>query len=190
MIEKKFDTNKLQKLNNPERLKDTPPDYIWDKLNPGKADVLVEIGAGTAFFSLAFMKQAKASKVFACDISDVMIKWVQENITPEYPNIIPVKTEEDSVHLEDEIADIVFMINLHHELHNPNQIVSESWRLLKPGGKVFIVDWKKESPTGPPIEIRCLPEQVKDQLEASGFKNVEYYNELPKHFLVIGEKDK
>jgi ubiquinone/menaquinone biosynthesis C-methylase UbiE len=189
MIEKKFDTNKLQMLNNPQRLKDISPVYIWDKLNIEKVDVLVEIGAGTAFFSIAFLQQAKASKIFACDISEVMIDWVKENVVPKYPNVVPVKTEEVTVPLDDEIADIVFTINLHHELENPTLTVNEAYRILKPGGRIFIVDYKKESLKGPPVQIRCSSEQVKKQLEDSRFKNINIFNDLPSHFLIIGEKE-
>ena len=81
------------------------------------------------------------------------------------------------------------MIALHHELETPGQMISESHRLLKPGGQIFIVDWKKEDmPQGPPTEIRCLPEQVRDQLDQAGFENIEMYNDLPKHFLITGRK--
>jgi len=188
--EKKFDHKKLEKLNNPMRLKDIPPDYVWDKLNIEKADVLVEIGAGTAFFSIAFLESAKQSKLYACDISEAMINWVKENVVEKFPNIIPVKTEEYSIPLDDGIADLVFMINLHHELDNPTLTIKEAHRILKPNGKIFIVDWeKKDMNEGPPKKIRCLPEQVKEQLESSGFIHVNIFSELPKHFLLVGEKD-
>ncbi|NOY77299.1 MAG: class I SAM-dependent methyltransferase [Calditrichaeota bacterium] len=190
MNEKKFDPQKLHKLNHPQRLRDIPPDYVWSKLNVEKTDVLVEIGAGTAFFSIAFLKYVKPSKIYACDVSEVMINWIKENVVPEYSNIIPVKTEEDSIPLDDEIADLVFMINLHHELDDPIRTVEESYRILKPGGTIFIVDWKKKDmPEGPPTQIRWLPEQVKENLVNSGFKYVNIFDELPKHFLVVGEKD-
>ncbi|MGE0087179.1 MAG: class I SAM-dependent methyltransferase [Desulfococcaceae bacterium] len=189
MDEKKFDPKKLDKLNNPNRLNDIPPHYIWDRLNMEKPDVLVEIGAGTAFFSIAFLRHAKHSKIYACDVSEIMIRWVKENVVPKFPNIIPVKTEENFIPLDDGIADLVFMINLHHELDNPALTVEEAYRILKPGGKIFIVDWKKENMAeGPPSQIRCLPEQVKEQIMNSGFKNVSIFSELPKHFLLVGEK--
>jgi len=187
MIDKKFDPRKLQKLNNPQRLIDIPPDFVWDKLHIEKPGVFVEIGAGTAFFSVAFLKQSTSSTIYACDISEVMIKWMNDNISPQHPNIIPVKTEENTVPLDDGVADLVFMINLHHELDNPQLTVAEARRILKPEGKIFIVDWKKEDmPEGPPTEIRCLPEQVKGQLLEAEFKQVAIYNELQKHFLVVG----
>ncbi len=190
MDEKKFDPKKLHKLNNPQRLKDIPPDYVWDKLNIENADVVVDIGAGTAFFSIAFLQQAKPSKIYACDVSEIMIDWIKANVVPKYPDIIPVKTEEDSIPLDDEIADLVFMINLHHEIDSSTLILEESYRILKPEGNIFIVDWKKKDmEEGPPTRIRCLPEQVRKQMIDSGFKRVEIVDEMPKHFLVVGKKE-
>lgn len=190
MSEKKFDPKKLQKLNNPQRLMDIPPVYIRSKLNMEKSEVLVEIGAGTAFFSIAFLQQLNPSIIYACDLSGTMINWIKENVSPKHPNIIPVKNEEYSVPLDDGIADLVFMITLHHELENPSLILEESYRILKPGGEIFIVDWKKKDmPQGPPVAIRYLPEQVKDQLIKSGFSGAHIFNKLPKHFLVVGTKN-
>lgn len=190
MNKKKFDPKKLEKLNSSNRLKDIPPDYIWDKLSIKETEVLVEIGAGTAFFSIAFLQHAKPWNIYACDVSEVMINWIKENVVPKFPNIIPVKTEEHSIPLDDAMADLVFMINLHHELDKPALTVEEAYRILKPGGNIFIVDWKKKNMAeGPPTQNRCLPEQVKKQLESSGFKHVKIFNELPKHFLLVGGKD-
>ena len=189
MTERKFDHKKLQKLNNPQRLLDIPPDYVWQKLNIQNPEVLVEIGAGTGFFSIAFLQKTKASTLYACDLSDIMIDWVKENVSPQYPQIVPLKAEEHAVPLDDGIADLVFMINVHHELEDPALTLGEANRITKPDGKIFIVDWKKEDmPEGPPTEIRYLPEQVKEQLLKAGFKDVNIYSELQKHFLVVGIK--
>ena len=43
-------------------------------------------------------------------------------------------------------------------------------------------------PDGPPVKIRYLPERVKEQMENAGFRDVNIYNELEKHFLVVGRK--
>ncbi len=189
MNEKKFDPKKLQKLNNPERLKDIPPDYIRGKLRSEAADVMIEIGAGTAFFSIAFLPIFKPTTIYACDISDVMLHWVTENVSSTYPAIIPLKTKEDSVPLDGGVADLIYMINLHHELDSPSMTLKESFRLLKPDSEIFIVDWKKEKMVeGPPERIRCSPEEVKTQLISSGFSDVTDYDELKKHFLVTGRK--
>ena len=189
MSDKKFDPKKLHKLNDPQRLIDIPPAFVCGQLSVQNPDVLVEIGAGTAFFSLAFHQQLKASTTYACDLSETMIRWIKENIAPQYSEIIPVKNEESSVPLNDEIADLVFMINLHHELEDPSLVMQEAFRLLRPEGEVFIIDWKKEDmPQGPPVEIRCLPEQIELQLAKSGFLTIRSSNKMAKHFIVVGKK--
>ena len=189
MNEKKFDVKKLQKLNNPKRLRDIPPEYIWARIDTSNPDVLVDIGAGTGFFSVHFLNLANGETLYACDISDTMIEWMEEHICPQNPGITPLKMEENRVPLDDDTADLVYMINLHHELDNSQAILSESYRILKNAGKIFIVDWKKtDMDEGPPEHIRWLPEQVKEQMAAANFRNVQLFNDLAKHFLLIGEK--
>ena len=189
MEEHKFNPEKLSNLNNPKRLIDIPPEWVWSKLGIKKPDVLVDIGAGTAFFSVAFLELVKPSTIYACDHSDIMIDWVRENVTPQYPAIIPVKTQDHAVPLDDGIADVVYTINLHHELDDPDRTVEESYRILKPSGAVFIIDWKKEAMAqGPPVHKRCSPEQVKEQLSRAGYRTVDVFDELEKHFLVVGRR--
>jgi ubiquinone/menaquinone biosynthesis C-methylase UbiE len=189
MDEKKFDPQKILKLNDPNRLLDIPPEYIWNKLNLIKSNILVEIGAGTGFFSILFVGYTKNGKVFACDISDIMIEWMKNNICPKYPNIIPLKMGKNAVPLKDGLADLVYMITLHHELDAPEKILKESFRLLRKKGKIFIVDWKKEdTPQASPGHLRCSPEDVKSQLISVGFEDLTIDDEMSKHFLVIAEK--
>lgn len=189
MSNKKFDPKKLKKLNNPQRLKDIPVDYILDQVGLQHNDVFVEIGAGTAFFSIAFMRHAQPEKLYACDISALMLEWIEENVVPDYPGIYPVQTKEVAIPLDDAIADLVFMIHLHHELESPQNTLDEAYRLLKTEGKVLIIDWKKEDmDEGPPTHIRCRVEDVKKQMERSHFKDIRFSSDLEKHFWVIGRK--
>jgi ubiquinone/menaquinone biosynthesis C-methylase UbiE len=118
-----------------------------------------------------------------------MLDWVKENVTPKCPAIIPVQTTENSVPLNGKEADLVFMINLHHELDDPSLALKESYRLLKGGGKICIIDWKKEEMAeGPPEKIRCTPDQINTQLQQAGFINTHIFDDLTKHYLVRGEK--
>jgi hypothetical protein len=60
---------------------------------------------------------------------------------------------------------------------------------VKPGGGIFVVDWKKKDmPEGPPAEIRCLPEEVEEQMRQAGFEKMMIDNDLQKHFLVVARK--
>jgi len=81
------------------------------------------------------------------------------------------------------------MINLHHELKAPEQILAEARRLLKPGAKIMIVDWKtEETPEGPPLKIRVAPGVIRGQLKKAGFVNIFESDGLPYHHILVGEK--
>jgi ubiquinone/menaquinone biosynthesis C-methylase UbiE len=189
MIEKKFDPAKLQRLNNPERLKLIPPDFIWAKLGLKDPKVLVDVGAGTGFFAVSFLQYMNQGKIFACDISEMMLSWMKDNICLKYPGIEVIKMQESVLPLKNEVADLVYMINLHHELDEPDVLFGECFRVLKKGGKIFIADWKKEDmDEGPPLGIRILPETVGQQLLGAKFQDIKIDVKMPKHFLVLGKK--
>ena len=184
----KFDPEKMEKLNNPERLNDIPPDFIWEKLDVQNPGTVVDLGAGTGFFSVRFAGMANVDKVYALDIAEVMVDYMKENIVPMHDKIEAMKMDESSIPLPDDIAGVLVMINLHHELHEPLKILQESARVLNPGGKLAIIDWKKkETEQGPPVNKRYNTETIHRQLEEAPFRSVKAYDEMPDHFLVVAE---
>jgi SAM-dependent methyltransferase len=189
--DKKFDPKKLAKLNDPRRLEYLNPDLIWEKAALLDPAVLVDVGAGTGFFALLFSRKMKNGKVYACDISAEMISWMNDNLPAESKGIvIPVRMQETSVPLPDGTADLVYMINLHHELEDPQRILEESLRLLKKGGKVMVIDWKKEgTPEGPPLELRVREETIESHMRDAGFSEITKYAALPYHYFLIGKKN-
>lgn len=189
MREKKFNTEKFEKLNNPERLKAIPPKFISEKLGDINPKTILDIGAGTAFFSIQFLEIYNNSKIYACDISDLMINWIKENVSTKYERIIPLQIQESRIELENNIADLILMINLYHELDSHMEMLIECYRLLNSGGKIAICDWKKEQTEGGPSpNFRVDFKDVEKQLFSAGFVNVVSYNDLLKNYLVIAEK--
>lgn len=189
MKDKKFNPKQIHKLTDPRRLEFQPPELLWKTLNVKSPKVLVDIGAGTGFFAMPFCDRSDGI-VYACDSSEVMIDWMQENLPSKYRDkIIPYKTEENNTGLDPGIGDAVYMINLHHELEDPTKMLLECFRIIKPGGKIMIVDWKyKEMEMGPPLSLRIPAEKIKEQLGLAGFNKVETHEILDFHCCVTGSK--
>ena len=60
---------------------------------------------------------------------------------------------------------------------------------MRDGGKLIIIDWKKEeTPEGPPFAIRVTEETIERQMLDCGFKNIKKHSVLPYHNFLIGEK--
>lgn len=189
MEEKKFDPQKLEKLNDPQRLIDLPPGFIREQVGPVDPRVIVDIGAGTGIYSIAFQEFFPHSRIYACDISETMIGWMQEHVVPAHPEIIPLKMQENHVPLQDQVADLILMVNLHHELEDPSLMLAECRRLLRQGGRIAICDWKNEEmDSGPPATIRVNSSQVESQLEQAGFKEIRANEECLNHFLVTASR--
>lgn len=182
----KFDVKKLERLRDPERLSYLNPDSIWDVIAPEGVETVVDLGAGIGFFAIPFSRKIPQGRIYGCDLREEMVGNLEMAIKAEgASNIIPVKTEEVRVPLEDGIADLVFMVNLHHEFDHPVDSMAECRRMLRPGGRVAVIDWKREeTPSGPPLHVRLTPEQVMAQLTEAGFEAAQSHQVLAYHFII------
>lgn len=175
MAHLKFDIAKLEKLNDPGRFESLPPDVFWRALGePAGACAIVEIGAGTGMFAAAFAALAPEAVIYAADTSPEMLDWMRAN-RPDVGagRLVPVLAEEDRVPLDDGIADALYMINVHHELAHPDDSYAEAFRLLESGGRVLVVDWAdRDTPKGPPHDVRVSAAELAGFLERAGFDEV------------------
>jgi ubiquinone/menaquinone biosynthesis C-methylase UbiE len=182
----KFDVAKLERLNDAGRLATLPPDVMWEALGRPDPERVVEIGAGTGVFSAAFACLAPRATVWAADIEETMIDWMRAN-RPEVASgrVVPIKSEETHIPLPDAQADLVVMINLHHELAEPEATYAEAHRLLKKGGRLLVVDWAaRETPKGPPLAVRATAEEISQMVTRAGFSAVEVHDVLVWHSML------
>lgn len=187
---RRFDPRSIHKLNDPERFSRENPDLIWRELGLADPHVLVEIGAGTGFFAAPFARKMRNGRIYACDVQDEMLSWMSRNLPVDVRGSVrPLKMSETRVPLPDGIADLVYMINLHHELDDAAALMKESARLLKDGGTVLVMDWKKgETPAGPPQEIRVAEDRIISDLAGAGLRDVRPHAVMAYHTFVTGKK--
>lgn len=192
MTHHKFDIAKLEKLNDPARFESLPPDVFFTALAlPQGPSVIVEIGAGTGLFAEAFTARAPEATVYATDIVEEALGWIRANRRgAAVGRIVPVLAEETRVPLPDGLADAVYMINLHHELVDPAATYADAFRLLKPGGRLLVVDWAaRETPKGPPLLSRASAEALDSVIRAGGFDDVAVdADRLPWHTMVTARR--
>lgn len=79
--------------------------------------------------------------------------------------------------------DVIFIHNVLFQAGEHAGFLKETARLLKAGGKLMIIDWKKTgAPFGPPVKDRPDPEAVKALAASTGFKLTEEFEAGPYHW--------
>ena len=162
-------------------------DLILEKLQiNSKIESIVEVGCGYGTFTIPVSKVING-KLFAFDVDNEMIVSTRKKI--ELKNIKNVELIErdilkNTTGLANNSVDYVMLFNiLHHE--KPEEILDETYRILKQGGKLGIIHWRTdiETPRGPSMEIRTKPEDCVKWVLKSKFQLVfEPQNIEPYHF--------
>lgn len=165
MHDKRFKPSEAHKLEDPERLNWLPPMAVLSllKLSPGMH--VADIGAGTGYFAIPIAKAiGPIGKVTAVDVEPEMLDKLRQKLcTDGAPqNLELVEGDANRTSLEDGRFDRVFLANIWHELDDHAAALREAARLLRPEGRLVILDWRPDvdRPPGPPIEHRISASQV------------------------------
>lgn len=190
MAHQKYDVAKLERLNDESRLDYLIPEVLWEAAATPNPATIVEIGAGTGLFARRFAQFAPEAQIYAVDVAPAMVRWMFANRPPELSDRLhPMLSSETAVPLPTGEADLVVMINVHHEFVDPRSGYREALRLLKIGGTLLVADWLPgNTEGGPPQHVRSTAEQITEIVSAVGFEKVRVHEGLPRHSLITACK--
>ncbi|MBI2618945.1 MAG: methyltransferase domain-containing protein [Ignavibacteriales bacterium] len=176
----KFSPGRSEKLENPDRYQFLPPAKTLVTLGLKRGMTMADIGAGTGFFARAASEiVGSQGRVYAVDMSAEMLDQLKQRGLP--PNVTPVLSKEYTIPLEDHSVDFSFLAFVVHETERTSHFLEEVKRITRKGGRVAIVEWKKQvEEHGPPEEERIGREELIERLSdfpiaASGNLNSSHY---------------
>lgn len=185
---KVFNPDYLWYLESSRRDAWQKPDQVIKTLHISPRDVVADIGAGGGYFTERFSKTVGPfGLVYATDIQDVMLGNLKKRASVNgLHNVKVVRGAFDDPMLPENSCDLVFFSSVYKEIDNRVDYMRKVRRVLKPGGRVAIIEYRPGAEAvGPPLEMRLSSEQVKGELAASGFTLREAYDFLPREYFLI-----
>ena len=175
-------------LDRPEREDQEKSSKLLDALELRDGQTVVDLGAGSGYFTFRIApKVGKAGKVLAVEIQDEMLQKIRERAQAlKIKNVEAVKASETDPQLPVKRVDLILMVDVYHELAYPFEVMTKIREALKPGGRVFIVEFRKEDPDVHIKEVHKMSvEQVKREMNAVGLVHVQTLETLPLQHIVI-----
>lgn len=107
-------------------------------------EVVLDVGAGSGYFSLPVAKQLNRGKVICFDLSEEMLGRLERMAERSgvRDKIETLKGNASSIQLDNESVDLAFSHGVFHELSDPEAVLQEMTRVLKPEGRVIITDFR------------------------------------------------
>jgi len=161
------------------------PDRVIAALDLKPGQIAADVGAGTGYFSVRLAKSAAAPKVYAADIEPSMVEYLRQRASKEgLKNMIAVQASAGSPNLPEPV-DVILIVDTYHHIGDRETYFRKLAKSLMPGGRIAIIDFKPDSPEGPPKEFRFSPEKFKAEMAKAGYKPSTSYDFLPRQQFLI-----
>lgn len=168
-----FPPQDLGLLEGPDRDAWQRPDQIMDFLEIAEGSVVADLGAGGGWFTIRLANRVGPNgRVYAEDIQPEMISAIsrraeRENLKSRIQTVLGTSLDPQ---LPTRV-DVVLIVDAYHEMDDPRELLRNVRQSLKPGGRVGIVEFKKDGyGPGRPMEERVDPETVIRDAEAAGLR--------------------
>jgi ubiquinone/menaquinone biosynthesis C-methylase UbiE len=177
-------------LERAERESEEQPQLVIDALEIKPGQTIADLGAGSGYYSFRIAPLVgPAGKVLAIDIEPRMLEAIAERARREHVgNVATVHSSAQDPNLAPGSVDLLFMVDVYHELEYPYEMMTKVRAALKRGGRVALVEYRGEDPDVLIKPLHKMSErQVRREMQAAGFRHVKTVRTLPLQHLIIFE---
>ena len=174
-----------QVFDDPKRDAWQKPHEVIQALALKPDAIIADIGSGTGYFSARFANMVPKGRVYGVDTEPDMVKYLAERAKREgLKNITAVTGAPGDARLPEK-ADLIIMVDVFHHIADRARYLKKLQGSLKPGGRLAIIDFRMDSPDGPPKSARITPDSVKTELKGAGYALIQEHAFLPNQYFLI-----
>jgi SAM-dependent methyltransferase len=175
-------------LERVERAEEEEPDLALNVLQIPKGASVADIGAGSGYMTERLAARVgPAGRVFANDVQPQMLDILSRRLASKrISNVTLVQGSVDDPKLAAASVDLELMVDVYHELSQPQIMLRHLREALKPGGRLVLLEYRKEDPTIPiRPEHKMSVAEAKLEVEAEGFTLSKVNETLPRQHILI-----
>lgn len=174
-----------QRFDDPARDAWQRPDEVLRALDLAPSMTVADVGAGTGYFAVRLARAVPDGAVIATDLEPDMVRYLDERAAREQlPNLRAVRATPTDTGLAPGSVDAILVVHVWHHLADRVAYARQLAAALRPGGRLFIVDFDLVGERGPPRELRVSAEAIVAELAGAGFAAAVSPIELPDQYLV------
>jgi len=146
---------------------------------------VADLGAGTGYFSARLANMLPKGRVYAVDIEPDMVRYLEARAKREgLGNVFALEGKPDDPRLPEKV-DLILLVDVYHHIADRSPYFRRLLASLRPGGRVAIVDFRLDSPQGPPRAARIAPIAVVTEMKAAGYALAAEHAFLPYQYFLI-----
>ena len=174
-----------KEFDDPKRDEWQKPHQVIEALALKPGAVIADIGSGTGYFAVRFAHMVPQGRVYGVDTEPDMVKYLAERAKHMgLQNVFSIAGAPDDPRLPEKV-DLIFMVDVFHHIDHRDLYFRRLRDVLKPGGRIAIIDFRADSPHGPPREMRLTPGAVQAELAAAGYVLADRHDFLPYQFFMV-----
>jgi SAM-dependent methyltransferase len=157
-------------LERPERAVWQKPDDVIAALSLKGTQTVVDLGAGSGYFSFRFSKALPGGKVVAADTEAEMIRHIHHRAMSERVLNIEAKLIQASDPAIPADADLVFVCDVLHHVADRSAWLGKLFSEMRSGARLALIEFKDgKLPEGPPEAVKLSRAKLLDLFTKAGF---------------------
>jgi kynurenine formamidase/SAM-dependent methyltransferase len=184
-LERGTPEERMARYEEPGRDEWQKPDEVVKALALPEDAVTVDVGVGSGYFARRLAKATPRGKAIGLDIEATFVEHVNAQAKElALPNLEARLVAPDDPGLAPASVDLVLIVDTYHHLGDRKAYLGKLKAALKPGGRIAIIDFKKDSKMGPPAEHKLSKEAVIEEARATGFELGSDHDLLPEQYFI------